>query len=400
MTYKCPICFSDQYIILLNIRCGNLDNSPLYMDTIICSCKSCGHIFNLLSRESIEGLDKYYKDEYSAINIKSCNIDSDMPGGDGENALSRYRNLYELMSDRIDKQSRILDVGCASGGFLRFLNGNGYNNLFGIEPTDNYIESAKNFCIGRISKGTAEKIDLPDSSVDIVVLDQVLEHIVSPIKAIDEAYRVLSDNGLLCVAVPDISRYSESTFFDFYWFLLREHVQHFDFEHLSMLGNMGGFRVIEKKFSSNYMMSDKISLPNLIVMFQKTSQRSKPHFSGSATKTVQKYILSENKKLIAHRKMIDQIIASGKRLFVWGVGREFLYLYEMCSLKYNTINGLIDSNEYKQKNYTVGSIRIVSPDIIHKLTSNDIVLITATAHEKDIRQYLSDSRFNGDVICA
>ena len=50
-----------------------------------------------------------------------------------------------------------------------------------------------------------------------------------------EAKRVLADDGYLCIGIPDASRYDKMYFFDFFWFLIREHIQHFDIEHLKLL---------------------------------------------------------------------------------------------------------------------------------------------------------------------
>jgi SAM-dependent methyltransferase len=47
-----------------------------------------------------------------------------------------------------------------------------------------------------------EHIPLSDNSVDCIIMNNVLEHIHTPQKAIDECRRVLKEEGLLLVAVP------------------------------------------------------------------------------------------------------------------------------------------------------------------------------------------------------
>ncbi len=47
-----------------------------------------------------------------------------------------------------------------------------------------------------------ERIPLPDNSVDCIIMNNVLEHIHTPQKALDECHRVLRQGGVLLVTVP------------------------------------------------------------------------------------------------------------------------------------------------------------------------------------------------------
>ncbi len=54
-------------------------------------------------------------------------------------------------------------------------------------------------------EGTAENIPLPDHSADVVISNQVLEHVQSPEKSISEIYRILKPGGVFIGSVPHIS---------------------------------------------------------------------------------------------------------------------------------------------------------------------------------------------------
>lgn len=55
--------------------------------------------------------------------------------------------------------------------------------------------------------GQAEAIPLPDASVDLVITQEVLEHVADPFKAIAEIHRVLKPGGTLYLQLPFVIGY-------------------------------------------------------------------------------------------------------------------------------------------------------------------------------------------------
>lgn len=104
----------------------------------------------------------------------------------------------------VKQDSYVLDVGCGYGRTLDELYHNGYWNLIGIDFSNGMIARGKEqfpYLDLRVKK-EADKIDLPDASVDAVILFAVLtcirmneeqEQLLSEIK------RVLKPNGILYV---------------------------------------------------------------------------------------------------------------------------------------------------------------------------------------------------------
>lgn len=109
----------------------------------------------------------------------------------------------EEFSKYVKRDSYILDIGCGYGRTLDELYHNGYHNLIGIDFSSGMIERGKKqfpYLDLRVKKDT--KIDLPDASVDAVILFAVLtcmrtneeqEQLLSEIK------RVLKPQGILYV---------------------------------------------------------------------------------------------------------------------------------------------------------------------------------------------------------
>jgi SAM-dependent methyltransferase len=398
---NCPICDSDETKNLLELNCGNLDSSTLYQSIKINGCEKCGHVFNRLSSDEIAGLKKYYNEEYAPTNFGSPDKTGDRPGSNNKNNFGRYNQIYNLISKYIKNDCRVLDVGCAMGGFLDYLQLKGLKNLSGIDPVAKYVKTAKEKNTHDVRIGVAESMPFADKIFDLVVMDQVMEHLADPIYAFREAKRVLTDGGLLCLGVPDAMRYNKNYFFDFYWFIMREHIQHFDTEHLKLLASQEGFELISFNESNTPMMSEKMILPNLNIVFRLTNKGGGLDISENCfklKKEIEQYVINDLNKLNNKKKVINDLIISQKPLYAWGIGREFLYLYETAGLKKCNLVGLIDSNPYKQEAYTVNGKKIMDKNILKQATSDSTIAITAMAHIDAIKTLLKEIGFNGKIL--
>jgi len=384
--YECPLCRNvNTDDMLLNLECGILNDSFLYKDIQVLICEICGHAFNKLTNEQYNNLLKYYATEYTASNLASVNKD--------KNTTIKYLKLYNIVSKYSNKKSRVLDIGCANGGFLAYLHNKGYTDLHGVEP----IGVEEKYAEFSIKKGTAEKIPYEDSYFDIICMDQVLEHVYDVGKVFDEINRVIKPNGFLCVSLPNASKYHKKYFFDFYFFLLKEHIQHFDLSHLKFIGNLKNFKYVEHKNSDLEERPAKIIFPNLTVVFQLHSPiKIKTGNIKKLKKILQKYTKKEYIKLKKKQNIINNLKQTP--LYIWGIHREFFYLWKNTNLSKCNIQGLIDSNKHKQENFKVDSILIQDKKILKKASKDSVVLITAFAHVDKIKKEIKELGFKGKFI--
>jgi len=397
---NCPICNANKAINMLDLNCGNLDNSALYQSVKIVTCRKCGHIYNILSSREIAGLERYYEEESAPANISATDGVSDRPGSNSVLALKRYAQLYAFILPYIKNNLKILDGGCATGGFLDYLSKRGLKKLYGFDISEKYISHAKKKSVYDVRLGDVESIPFDDNSMNLVIMDQVLEHLVEPRKAFKETKRVLADGGLFCVSIPDASRYGKRYFFDFFWFLIREHIQHFDIEHLKLLAALEGFELMAYSKSETPMMSKKMILPVLSAVFRLTS-KSKSNINKDCfrlKKQIKHYISNNLEKLNKKRKIIDDLVVLQKPLYVWGIGKEFMYLYESAGLKKCNIAGLIDISPYKQKKYSVDGKKIEDKSILKKAAPNSALIISAVAHTEQINDELLKMDYRGQII--
>ena len=98
---------------------------------------------------------------------------------------------FKIISDLIDKNSHVLDVGCGDGILMEFLIKEKKVNIRGIEISKAKVQN----CISKgltIIEGNAED-DLrqfPNKSFDYVILSQTLQAFLNPEKVIDELLRI------------------------------------------------------------------------------------------------------------------------------------------------------------------------------------------------------------------
>jgi len=98
---------------------------------------------------------------------------------------------FKIIANLIEKNTRILDVGCGDGTLMEYLKNDKKIDIRGIEISKNNVQK----CIRKgltVIEGDAEK-DLgqfPNESFDFVILSQTLQAFLNPEKVISELLRV------------------------------------------------------------------------------------------------------------------------------------------------------------------------------------------------------------------
>jgi len=98
---------------------------------------------------------------------------------------------FQIISNFIEKNTRVLDVGCGDGILMEFLKKNKEIDIRGIEISKNNAQK----CVGKglsVIEGNAEKdlTQFPDSSFDFVILSQTLQAFLDPETVIKELLRI------------------------------------------------------------------------------------------------------------------------------------------------------------------------------------------------------------------
>lgn len=205
----------------------------------VLKCKNCGLIY----LEPKNGnLQDYYSGEYrkkykpvigKALTSKE-NFDICLP-------LQRAR--IDEIKHILNKNMRVLDVGCSSGFFLYSLK-DYVMECIGIEFNKEDANFVSNELRIKTYRERIENTDIPLHYFDLITFFHSLEHMDDPVGTLTTIRRYLKPSGYVCIEVPNIqdallSVYNIKPYTDF-WF--REpHIFYFSPKTLLMTTKKSGF---------------------------------------------------------------------------------------------------------------------------------------------------------------
>lgn len=387
---KCPICGLNKKNDSFSIKTISSDKSYLYTDIKVVYCNNCGHVYNHLTKKEKENLKLFYVKEYPFIH-KGDPKEKYSPGSLNKASRETYEILLSMFPNEINKDSYILDVGCSSGGFLKFLKEKGFRNLFGIDPS---LE--KDYQELNIVVGTSENIPFKKNTFDLVVTNHVLEHTLDPLKSVKEMNRVTKENGHILISVPNYYKYKH--YFPYSYFLIKEHIHHFSILSLNKIASLTNLNYKKRvEFISD---PDTNKFPSICVLYEKANfdlDMNVKQFIKNDKEVLTLSMLNSSIQTVKILKNFNSIVKNCDTVYCWGIGKEFFYLYEELNLKkYKVV--LLDKDVNKQKKVTVNGLTINNPDVLKGFNKKSCLLITAVPYTKQILKSLKILNYKGKIL--
>jgi SAM-dependent methyltransferase len=155
-------------------------------------CEECGLVFRNPMPSDKTTVD-YYKKNYSDIfeeeRIKSYRQDI-------------FLNFLKSARRYLDKGRRLLDVGCGYGFFLNLAKDQGWK-VYGVELSEDACQFAQKKLELDIFCGGLKEASFPSDYFDAVTLWNVLDHMTDPQQQLLEIRRILKNDGLLFLRLPN-----------------------------------------------------------------------------------------------------------------------------------------------------------------------------------------------------
>ncbi len=223
--------------------CGSARVAPWVTVTgyVYHRCRQCRHL-SVRPRPSAAVIEAYYRD--AAFYDKAISEEVRLAA----EARVRVRELQHL-AERFGLEHRLLDVGCATGVFLREARDARWS-VSGIEPSPALAERARARGL-TVSEGWLERVPASDR-YPVVTAWEVIEHVLDPISFFRHLRARVRPGGLLALSTP-LSTGLPALLLRSRFPMLSapEHLSVFSRRSLALLATRLGFEVVAFKSFSN-----------------------------------------------------------------------------------------------------------------------------------------------------
>ncbi|MBU1172426.1 MAG: class I SAM-dependent methyltransferase [Proteobacteria bacterium] len=207
------------------------------------SCLSCGHVY-LNPRPTPASLPKAYPDHYYTLEgrhtVRHSMIIPRLKSLVIKHRLREFKNLFKT-------KAKILEVGCGDGSLLLDLK-HRYPGLdltgmdFSVsQDTDRLFHEAGI----KLIRGRVEDTALEPESYDLIIMNQVIEHVPDPPSVLASLAKSLKPGGRISIETPNRVGYDRRFFKDSFWggYYFPRHLHLFDKTGLTALLEKNGFVV-------------------------------------------------------------------------------------------------------------------------------------------------------------
>lgn len=244
---NCPVCGNDSFHPFISLS----DYFLTREDFKIVECNKCSFRFTNPRPVSSE-LGKYYEsNDYISHSNTRKGLFSILYQG-----IRKYtiRSKFKMISGLANGNS-LLDIGCATGELLHYFRKKKWD-VTGIEPNDNARKFAHEEYDLRVEdENYLKQIEI--ASIDVITMWHVLEHVSDLNGRLGEINRILKEDGVLIIAVPN-SGSPDAKHYGKFWagYDVPRHLYHFSKPSMHDLLRKHGFDCIKEfpmKFDAFYV---------------------------------------------------------------------------------------------------------------------------------------------------
>ncbi len=174
--------------------CHGQNLSPKFGNLL--ECRECGIVFEDLDYSTFDPA-KIYTNEYFQGKVYDDYL------REGPDRIRIFREKYALIRNFIADGDTVLDVGCATGCFLKVLEEKRVSG-YGVEISDFAAAYAREQNRLKVTSGDLIGARFPACYFDALTMWDVLEHLPNPTEVLDEVHRILKPGGFLIIETLNI----------------------------------------------------------------------------------------------------------------------------------------------------------------------------------------------------
>lgn len=384
----CPICDNKRGEVLHTLKMEMPKDIPLANQFDIVCCDKCGFTYaDTVSNQ--KDFDIYYaKHNVYNINTEIKNQNKDLINDKRCEILEKY----------VDKEKRILDIGCGSGDLLYYLQKKGYKNISGLDPSKDSISVLGE----RGIKGSIGNIfdEVPLNlrhKYDMVMCTAVMEHLYDIENAVDKLTQYINDQGYIFADVPAVEGF-EKYHIKLPNYFNHEHINYFSLFTLDRLFAKFNFLRVTSEEESYYTAGKQ---PELIIRAIYKLNKTDTGILNCKDTISKKSILNYLKKELNNEKKeqdkISELISSNDKIVVWGTGSYCMQLLGKMTNIEDKISFFIDNNSAKW-GQTIQGIKIHRPDKLLADKHKYPILICSIQNSIEIQNQIKSMNISNKCI--
>lgn len=234
-TASCTLCGNPNFLLL-----GNYDTYGIPITTGICT--QCANCYTTVFPDMFDSGFEMYRSLYRRIDRGWSTPDTSFFMREVEKGKALCRLLGTLDQD-CSKFTNVLDVGCGTGGALVPFQELGCQ-ILGIDLDSAYLDLGRCAASLPLEQRTLEELAATGvpRKFDLVIVDQVLEHVLNPIDFLRTIRNLLSSEGLIYVSVPGYRNIRDHYGGDLRRYLQFPHLTHFDATAIAEVAHAAGLQ--------------------------------------------------------------------------------------------------------------------------------------------------------------
>lgn len=206
-------------------------------------------------RPTQQELDRFYRETYYREGVTST---YHVSYTNDELAQKRLRAdcVVELLAQNLSPGSKVrfLEIGCGEGFVVKSAQTRGWD-VTGVDYQSSPVKAFNPEVVDRVvaedPNAYLDRLVAAGEKREVLVLQNVLEHVLQPEDLLRKLQALLSDDGCLLVQVPnDFSALqdlaaTQGRIDREYWFLPPQHLNYFNESNLPSVAKSGGFEIVD-----------------------------------------------------------------------------------------------------------------------------------------------------------
>lgn len=208
----------------------------------ILRCPRCGLYRTILPGSYRQFLKHYYaKSYFTGSRTKAGYADylDDAP------VIRRNaQNYLKLILNHNPPGRRLLDVGCATGIFMRQAQDQGFA-VSGLDASAYAVAQAKKTFNRQVKLGILSTVKFSPHSFDVITMFDVFEHLANPRQDLDHCHRLLKPGGLLVINTGNTNSFlAKLEGKNWHFFIPPQHLFFYSDTNLKQLLHLTGFKTL------------------------------------------------------------------------------------------------------------------------------------------------------------